>query len=328
MDMAKRLLRAKAEQTKRRHPHNGPVGTHLVKLIVRLSLVLTSAELIFRYVCGFGDPVVVETDPIIEYQLVASKRYRRFHNDIFINSHRMRSREFEWDKVDEARVLLVGDSIVYGDHHLDQTATISAQLEQQLATMQCPALVMAAATSSWGPKNELEFLNRYGFFHAQAVVVVLSTHDHLDYPSFNNWDIPYALTPAWTAVSDVVHRVFTWGVKWATPSVQLAPLNREQLSLVALQQLLALATVQAPWVEIQVHPTRHELETGKFFGLEYFTRHAQPFNLPISPTYSPTLTSTAQRLYADDIHPSKLGARLIAQSLAKRLRPHLQCAPE
>ena len=52
------------------------------------------------------------------------------------------------------RVLLIGDSVVYGNHFLDQADTISARLTTLLRAdavlANCQPLVMAMAASSWG----------------------------------------------------------------------------------------------------------------------------------------------------------------------------------
>jgi lysophospholipase L1-like esterase len=132
---------------------------------------------------GFGNPLVYVADPQIGYLLAPNQKTRRFGNTIAINQYSMRSPEVSPTRSETVfRVLLLGDSIVNGGWWTDQTNTISALLQQQLQSKTDSATsatieVLNASANSWGPRNELAYLQRFGSFQAQVIVLVINTDD-------------------------------------------------------------------------------------------------------------------------------------------------------
>ena len=45
-------------------------------------------------------------------------------------------------------------------------------------------VVGSISAKSWGAPNELAYIQRFGLFDADAVVLVLSSHDYADVPTF------------------------------------------------------------------------------------------------------------------------------------------------
>jgi hypothetical protein len=123
----------------------------------------------------------------MEYLLQPSKTYYRFHNRFSVNQYGMRADDFPAEKSDpnELRVIVVGDSIIYGGVLIDQTEIdteiLRRDLQQQFGR---PVVVGNASAKSWGPPNELAYLQRYGTFHADVVILELSSHDYADAPTF------------------------------------------------------------------------------------------------------------------------------------------------
>jgi hypothetical protein len=150
-----------------------------------LILVLGSFELYCRLVLGLGDPPLYRSDSSIGYVLQPSRTYRRFHRRFSVNAYSMRSDDFPPQKSapDELRVLVVGDSVVWGAIRIDQsdldTAILKRRLQQQC---RCPIVIGNVATPGWGPPNELAYLERYGIFDADVVVLELSSSDYADAP--------------------------------------------------------------------------------------------------------------------------------------------------
>ena len=129
--------------------------------------LLVLAELGLRFGVGLGNPPLVTRDPNVEYRLVPSASYSRFGNRVEINSHGMRGPEHPAvAETSERRVLLIGDSVIYGNHFLDQSETIALQMIDRLrATPRlsgCTLRVMPAAASSWGPVNQAAYLADLG----------------------------------------------------------------------------------------------------------------------------------------------------------------------
>jgi len=123
----------------------------------------------------------------MEFLLQPSKTYYRFHNRFSVNRYSMRADDFPPQKSghNELRVLVVGDSIVYGGVRLDQadigTEILKRNLQQEFAR---PVVVGNASAKGWGPPDELEYLKRYGTLDADVVILELSSHDYEDAPQF------------------------------------------------------------------------------------------------------------------------------------------------
>ena len=75
------------------------------------------------------------------------------------------------------RVLVFGDSVVWGGAVLDQSLIATERL-RQLGVSE----VGNVATPSWGPGNWLGWARRFGFLQATDVVLVISSHDAADNP--------------------------------------------------------------------------------------------------------------------------------------------------
>jgi hypothetical protein len=123
----------------------------------------------------------------MEYFLQPSKTYKRFHHRFAVNRYGMRADDFPPQKSspNELRVLVVGDSIVYGGVLLDQrdidTEILKRALQKEFAR---PVVVGNASAKGWGPPNELEYLKRFGTLDADAIILELSSHDYADAPTF------------------------------------------------------------------------------------------------------------------------------------------------
>lgn len=158
------------------------------KIIVLLAVIaLVGSEALCRYGIGLGDPPLYQADSQMEYVLQPSKTYSRFHNRFSVNKYGMRADDFPPLKSSpsEFRVIVVGDSIVYGGVRIDQeqidTEILKRDLQRDLAR---PVVVGNASAKSWGPPNELAYLKRYGTLDADVIVLELSSHDYADAPTF------------------------------------------------------------------------------------------------------------------------------------------------
>ena len=83
------------------------------------------------------------------------------------------------------RVLVIGDSVIYGGVRIDQvdidTEILKRNLQKELGR---PVIVGNASAKSWGPPNELAYLERFGTLQADVVILELSSHDYADAPTF------------------------------------------------------------------------------------------------------------------------------------------------
>ncbi|MEO0430236.1 MAG: SGNH/GDSL hydrolase family protein [Cyanobacteria bacterium J06656_5] len=151
----------------------------LLGLFFLLAGVLV-AELTLRLFFGFGNPPLYTADDDIGYLLAPNQRMRRFGNLIAINHYSMRAHAIEKSPAaNTLRVFLIGDSIVNGNWWTDQSEILSARLENALSqkSEQSDAEVLNASANSWGPRNELAYLKRFGIFDSQIVMLVINTDD-------------------------------------------------------------------------------------------------------------------------------------------------------
>ncbi|BDI20266.1 hypothetical protein ANSO36C_60680 [Nostoc cf. commune SO-36] len=148
-------------------------------VVVGLFLVV---EIGLRSLFGFGNPLIYIGDEEIGYLLAPNQRTRRFGNRIEINEYSMRGSSPEKMPAPSGlRVLLLGDSIANGGWWTDQTNTISSLMRRSLASSSNSNYqeveVLNASANSWGPRNELAYLKKFGDFNAQAVVLIINTDD-------------------------------------------------------------------------------------------------------------------------------------------------------
>jgi hypothetical protein len=154
---------------------------------IALIVALVSIELIAQLGFGLCDPPLLKPDADFEYSFAPSQHCRQFGNDIEFNSYSMRAPEFPAKKAspEEFRVMVLGDSVVYGGTKVDQTEIATSRLRVSLAQrLKRPVVVGNIAAGSWGPQNLLGYTRRHGFFDADVLVIVLSSHDYGDTMTF------------------------------------------------------------------------------------------------------------------------------------------------
>ncbi|HEX4487543.1 MAG TPA: hypothetical protein VH088_14825 [Terriglobales bacterium] len=200
-----------------------PRGGKLKFFLAAILALSVASELFCRFIVGLGDPPLYQADPTMEYMLQPGKTYHRFHHRFSVNAYGMRADDFPLHKSspEELRVLIVGDSVVYGGVRIDQrlidTEILKRNLQRQYHR---PVVIGNASAKSWGPPNELAYLKRFGTFDADVVILALSSHDYADAPTF----IPvvgisgdYPGKRPWFAITDLLRTYilptyFHWGV--------------------------------------------------------------------------------------------------------------------
>jgi lysophospholipase L1-like esterase len=154
----------------------------IVAAIIGLFVV---TEIGLRLLFGFGNPLTYIGDQKIGYLLTPSQRTRRFGNRIEINQYSMRGANIQQTPLPSSlRILLLGDSIANGGWWTDQENTISnlmmGSLTSQVSRISeniTQVEVLNASANSWGPRNELAYLERFGSFGSKAIVLLINTDD-------------------------------------------------------------------------------------------------------------------------------------------------------
>ncbi|KOP26335.1 lipolytic protein G-D-S-L family [Hapalosiphon sp. MRB220] len=154
----------------------------LVFIFTFIFCLILVIEIGMRSLFGFGNPLIYIADEKIGYLLAPNQRTRRYGNRIEINQYSMRSEAIEQTPSSSTlRVLLLGDSITNGGWWTDQDNTISSLIQRSLISenfSKYPIIqVLNASANSWGPRNELAYLEKFGTFQAQVIVLLINTDD-------------------------------------------------------------------------------------------------------------------------------------------------------
>ncbi|MDZ4755161.1 MAG: SGNH/GDSL hydrolase family protein [Phycisphaerae bacterium] len=276
---------------------------------------------------GFGTPILYERQPAFEYRMQPNQSVRRFGRQIETNSLGLRGREFPATKSEprELRILIVGDSVTNGGSNVDQSETAAAVLETRLAKrLNRPVLVINASANSWGPPNQLGFIERFGIFDADIAIVVLSSHDLVDVPDPNSTGAGGPSSPPWCAWTEVASLV------WPRLFPGTLPAKRDegdealaQQSLAALESLHQRLVTTVPHVAYALCWDRDEQAASAPRPAHdrlraALTRHDCPV-WELGPSLIERKRLDGSAVMADVIHPSRAGHAAMAEAIDAQL---------
>lgn len=305
----------------------------LAILAVTLGL-LALAELGLRVLLGFGSPLIYIADENIGYLLAPEQRTRRFGNQIEINQYSMRTSSITPLPSDSNwRVLLLGDSVANGGWWTDQSLTISELIAKQWTqksdgpSVRSTLEVLNASANSWGPRNELAYLRKYGLFGARALILLINTDDlFAKAPSsfVVGRDRNYPNTKPPAAIAEVLYR-------YLLPNPKLLEERLEEKDVVAanleaigeIKKIVELANAQfilamTPLLReaIEPGPRDYEIKTRK--RLTEFTEKEKIIYVDFLPIFQSN--SNPELLYRDHIHLSPEGNLEVSQTLTNSLK--------
>jgi len=307
--------------------------TLIVLLVVFVLLLVLEVGLRWRF--GFGNPLIYVADKDIGYLLAANQRTRRFGNRIEINQYSMRGEQISPTPLESTlRVLLLGDSIANGGWWTDQADVLSAMMVSQLkATVGdnyfTEVEVLNASANSWGPRNELAYLKRFGTFGAQVVVLLINTDDlFATAPSSIQVgrDRNYPAQKPLLALQEVVTRYVL-----PAPNIpELAALNQESgdrvgLNLSAIGEILAITKSNNSKFLLAMTPLLREVgasgprdyEIKERQRLTEFTASNQILYLDFLPIFNSA--ESKENLYRDHIHLSYQGNLQVSQAITESI---------
>ncbi len=295
-------------------------------------------ELGLRLLFGFGNPLIYLADSDIGYLLAPNQQTRRFGNRIAINQYSMRSPAIAPTPAPATlRILLLGDSVANGGWWTDQTGIISEMLQQQLQpdlqdTRWQQVEVLNASANSWGPRNELAYLQRFGSFEAQIVVLLLNTDDlFATAPSSlqvgNDINYPDRKPPL--ALAEVLGRYLfppapNPDFKAKFKAVQAESGDRVGFNLAALQQIHSFVQSQGGQLLLAMTPLLRET-SAKGGPRDYeqkarqrlvdFTEREQIIYIDFLPSFN--AVAEPETLYRDHIHLSPTGNQLVSKTIRR-----------
>ena len=303
---------------------------------IAVILALSGGELVARLLLGLGTPPLTITHPRIEYMFRPDQDVSRFGNRILINHYGMRTEPFSRHAPDEFRIMVFGDSVINGGNLTDHTRLATTIVHDELAERTSGKVVVGnISAGSWGPGNWLAYAQEYGFFNALIVVLVISSHDSADNPTFGALD--EQTHPTRRPLSALIEGLTRYLPRYLpqqsstdgvhTPDESGRSTDKEigkdeAQGLENLKNFLFAAKQGARYVLVLQHWEKEEIEKEE---AQPGNRHIRDLCLSmgispiqLAPYFSRSLQSGSNP-YRDTIHPNDVGQRLIATAILENL---------
>jgi len=303
---------------------------HLTFISFSMLGVILSGEAFCRFYLGLGTPPLSIQHPTIEYLYVPNQDVYPFKNHFVTNEYGMRSEPFSKQKgEDELRVLVFGDSVINGGSLTDQSHLATVLLKEHLEKASYKDVVVGnISAGSWGPGNWLAYAQEYGFFEADIVVLVVSSHDYADNPSFsplNENTHPSKKMPS--ALMDGIFRYLPRYLPRTEDSTAVKHRNsffekqhgEDALKGISdLKQFLQLAKKQSNFVLVSQHWEKVEIDNrAASSGNVQIQEACSQIGIKVISLqpYFQKAVDDGVNPYRDNIHPNDFGQRLISEAI-------------
>jgi lysophospholipase L1-like esterase len=303
-------------------------------LFVAVLGLLIILEVGLRLFVGLGNPLIYIGDEKIGYLLAPSQKTRRMGNKIEINQYSMRGNSIDKQRAGSTlRILLLGDSIANGGWWTDQQKIISALIEANLAatlTKFKDIEILNASANSWGPRNQLAYLQRFGTFEAQAIILLLNTDDLF---ATAPTSLPVGRDRNYPSHKPKLALIELWQQKFipvkpipGMAEIQAEGGDRVGKNLEAIAQIQEIVRQNQARFFLAMTPLIREV--GKSGSREYEVKarkRLQEFTSTNNITYLDFMPifkqiEPAESLYRDHIHLSPKGNELVSDRLSELLR--------
>ncbi|MDJ0718316.1 MAG: SGNH/GDSL hydrolase family protein [Prochloraceae cyanobacterium] len=303
----------------------------LLVVLVLMVVIVTLLEVGLRLTVGLGNPLIYIPDEEIGYLLAPNQKVRRMGNRIEINQYSMRSDSFsEVKPASVLRVLLLGDSIANGGWWTDRDETISALMREGLKSTFETVEVLNASANSWGPRNELAYLQKFGCFDAQAIVLLINTDDLFavaptSIPVGRDRSYPDRKPPL--ALAEVLSRFVANEIP-EMEKVNAEGGDRVGFNLKAIEQIKAISTDAGAGLILAMTPLLREVRDPSPRDYEKKARlRLQEFAETENINYIDFLslfqaTEEPESLYRDHIHLNLKGNKLVSEKLVISVAKH------
>jgi hypothetical protein len=314
-----------------------------VRSIAAFAIAVLAGELFARYYLGLGTPPLYLEHPTIEYVYRPNQDVRRLGNRFLINAYGMRSESFPPHKRQgELRVMVFGDSVLNGGVLTDHAALATTLLAQKLKERTGREVTVGhISAGSWGPGNWLAYAREYGFFDADVIALVASSHDYGDNPTFAKLN---ELThPTRRPVSALVEGMTRYLPRYLpstdsnSASVDASgyaptPTDEEaRRALADLGSFLESAQQHAGAVIVFQHFEKRELgftaPPAGYLRIKMLCDELGIAGISLAPVFKAAL-QRGLKPYRDNIHPTDLGQALLTHALMAELLPRVTSAAQ
>ncbi|MBP0028913.1 SGNH/GDSL hydrolase family protein [Roseofilum sp. Guam] len=294
-------------------------------------------ETILRLGLGLGKPALVQADSQTGYRFQPNQHLWRFGKTIIYNQYSQRSDPINLETPPETlRILMVGDSVLNGGNPIDQSEIISEQLKEKLETSGYSLEVLNASSGSWGLGNQWGYLQKFGLFDSDLVILQIGVHDLVQPTStsdtvgsiyFPDHPPPLAISEAW---SRYAWPRITGYIPLNTPSseipkLQLQPQEQFAENMKFFQEMVRFIRAQNIPVMVLFTPNRFDLlPTPKTppYQQEFFSL-LNSQSIPVIDVYEAwsTLTPSAiNSLFRDSVHLNEQGNQAVATLICQHLQ--------
>ena len=294
--------------------------------IIIISFLILEGSL--RLFFGLGKRPLYIADDEIGYLLAPNQKVSRLGKLTIINQYSMRTEMIEPSPLnDTMRLFFIGDSIVNGAWWTDQNETISALVQKDIEKKLSQTIeVLNASANSWGPRNQLAYLKRFGTFDSPVILLVINTDDLFatkPTPLRVGKDINYPDQQPILAVEEILEKVFSRNPNIpGMDKIMGERGDRVGFNLEAIEKMKAIATenesqfmmVLTPLKrEMNPEPRDYEKVARKRLQDWVDTNHVEFIDfLPIF-----AKQENIDTLYRDHIHLSPLGERLVSEHISE-----------
>jgi hypothetical protein len=281
---------------------------------------------------GFGSPVLYVADPQAGYYPAPHQSVGRYRGRVYINAYGMRSPDYPARKpVGVFRVLMIGDSTLYGGSYVDQGELYSNLLERALASAASsrPVQVMAIGVNAWGPFNELGYVDKFGTFDADLVLIDLPIED-IYRPLARLYAVPFfrADRPPRLAFEEVFdHLAWRARVHVYGPPTSAERAWDGKAGIEAYARLVQRFRSQGAEVMVEVLPSQAAGTTGSIAPKEQadMERLRRAVSSPVIVSYPAGLfRSAGEHIYHDWTHLDVTGHRAYADFLRSEITTRSQ----
>lgn len=320
--------------------HSHKIRNALGIVAIAILALLGAGELFARYYLRLTEVPLWQPHPAIEYLAVPEQAGRPLGKQFYYNGQSMRSQtDFAAPKPDQqTRILVFGDSVINGGSHTAQAELATEIAQAALAAKSGPVAIGNVSAGSWGPGNWLNYARTYGFFEADIIVLVISSHDVADNPTYaplNRLDHPQSrpLSALWYGIVKTAPRLLgkfgiSAGNASEVPAVVTTAASEADIErgLSDLSEFLSLAQSATSAVAVIQYPERNEAASGKWQkGHDLIRAAVERSGIPITDSRIYQLSQQPQAdsggYYRDTIHPNAQGQQLLAEDIAAAVSP-------
>lgn len=305
----------------------------MINTIIAVLVAIVIGEFILRDCIGLGDVPVMIRDPLTFYRFAPSQTVYRFHHLIHYNAYSMRSDDCPLKKIDpnELRVIAIGDSVINGGSLTDQSELATTLLQKKLRIdLDRPVMVGNASAGGWGPPEKWGWVQEFGLLDSDIVVLELTSDNYENVPREPN---PVGVSPdfpthrpalAWIDLLDryVLPRLF-YRFQSAEPistGKEVGLQSDVNWCIWSIQQIIRTAHAHGAKVILAQQFEQEELDNGVKPGHEVILATAEREHVDavvqLGPPFAKARASGLKPYRQNDnIHPSAVGQRLIAEAL-------------